>query len=58
MLASGLTTVLARSVETLKFKRQTKGRQEPGGPTLYNVHFRNKDTNSEERGDLPDAPSQ
>lgn len=50
MLASGLTTMSARSVETLKFKRQTKGRQEPGGPTLYNTHFRNKETNSEERG--------
>lgn len=37
-VASGLITMLARSFEILIFKKQTKGRQGPLGPTIYNTH--------------------
>lgn len=32
----------------LTFKKQTKGRQGPLGPTIYNIHFTNKETNPEQ----------
>ena len=32
----------------LTFKKQTKGRQGPLRPTIYNIYFTNKETNPEQ----------